>query len=279
MKQYRLLFLSWRDIRSPLKGGAETFTHELMKGLVKKGHQVTHFSPQYSGTLSVEVIDGIEYRRKGNMFTVLYHSANFYFRNHQIIHYVVDQCNTHRFFSFLWVKRSKRVFFIHQLTREIWFYHAKFPFHYLGFVLEPLLLWLNRNDRCITVSESTKHDLLKIGFRDHNVTILPEGLDIPPLKQEDFYQKEETPTFLYIGRMAKYKGIHDALVAYREFNKEYPKSKFWVIGAFNQEYFSKTIEQELIKSSLSYAITDGRPDNKVDVSFMGFVSSKKRSST
>ncbi len=39
-----LLFLSWRDIKHPKAGGAEVFTHEMLRR-VSDDYEITHFLP------------------------------------------------------------------------------------------------------------------------------------------------------------------------------------------------------------------------------------------
>ena len=44
-----LLFLSWRDIEAPKKGGAEVFTHEMLSRRDQELSKVVHFSPFFEG--------------------------------------------------------------------------------------------------------------------------------------------------------------------------------------------------------------------------------------
>ena len=40
-----ILALSWRDIRSPKMGGAETHTHEMLRRVDHEKYRVIHFAP------------------------------------------------------------------------------------------------------------------------------------------------------------------------------------------------------------------------------------------
>ena len=108
-----ILFLSWRDIKAPKHGGAEIYTHEMLKRIDLNKYRIIHFSPEFEEGASEEFVDGIEYIRSGNAFSVIWKARQFYRRNKEHINFVVDQCNTHRFFSKLWVPHRKRIFFIH----------------------------------------------------------------------------------------------------------------------------------------------------------------------
>ncbi|WJH27731.1 hypothetical protein N6H13_21350 [Paenibacillus sp. CC-CFT742] len=105
-----VLLLSWRDILAPRRGGAEVFTHEMLKRSTSERYQYVHFSPEFPGSQPIQEIDGILYVRSGNIWSVILHAAKFYRKHHKQISYVINQCNTHQFFTRLWVPRSKRIF-------------------------------------------------------------------------------------------------------------------------------------------------------------------------
>ena len=209
-----ILFLSWRDIKAPKMGGAEVFTHEMLRRIDKEKFRIIHFSPVFQGSKEREDIDGVLYLRSGSFISVINRARKFYKLNKKEINYVVDQCNTHRFFTKFWVEKNKRIFFIHQLTREIWDINLKFPFSWLGKTTETLFLKLSKNDPTMTVSNSTKKDLVQIGFPEKNITILPEGIDFTHWNHAEFKEKEKVPTFIYVGRYSNYKGIDKVVKAF-----------------------------------------------------------------
>ena len=45
----RILWFNWRDIKHPEAGGAEVLTHEVMRRLVQRGHEMTLFCPKVQG--------------------------------------------------------------------------------------------------------------------------------------------------------------------------------------------------------------------------------------
>ncbi len=66
----KILILNWRDIKNPNGGGAEILTHELAKGWVKSGHNVTQFSSSFKGSKPQEIIDKVKFARKGSWWNV-----------------------------------------------------------------------------------------------------------------------------------------------------------------------------------------------------------------
>lgn len=267
----RLLFLSWRDIHHRKAGGAEVFTHELMSRLDKDIYDITHISPSStnrSGELnpSQETIEGINYLRRGNWMTVIFYSLVYYIRNGREIDYVIDQCNTHRFFTPLWVKSSKRIFFIHQMTKEIWTMNLPNWIGAIGQVLEGYMTWIYRNSHLIlTVSDSTKKDLMAFGCKEDYIVVLPEGIDFMPWQAEDLEKKEEG-LFTYVGRYSSYKGIDSALEAFCRIHIKYPETRFQVIGKKNEKYIEEVLEP--IRQ---------RYDIEEDViTYLGFVSEEEK---
>ena len=266
----RILFLSWRDIKHPKSGGAETYTHEVLKRLVDRGMVIEHFSVLFDDGVRYEEIDGVQYRRSGSNLTVIPKAMAYYYQNQSEIDLVVDQCNTHRFFSSLWIPHHKRVFFIHQLTREIW--HQMYPGKrgYLGNWAETFLLKLNSRDNTITVSESTKCDLLNVGFKADRVNIAPEGLFFEPWTPEQFCEKEGD-TLLYAGRINPYKGVEVCIRSLAAIKKSGKRTRLWVVGKGDSTYVDGRLKPLIEELGLTHSSGMGDPRTK-DVHFFGFVS-------
>lgn len=267
-----ILFLSWRDIKAPKMGGAEIYTHEMLKRMDRSNYRILHFSPVFQGCSDLEDIDGIIYYRSGTIFSVINRAIKFYRQNRENINFVVNQCNTHRFFTKFWVEKTKRIFFIHQLTRKIWFYHTRFPISLLGYLLESSVLKLNKNDLTVTVSESTKYDLVQIGFSPDKISVIPEGLGFTPWCKDDFKAKEKSTTFIYVGRFAEYKGIDDAISSYSLFKKKYPSAKMWIVGKVNMKYIRKRLNPICKKNNLSVSFDK----SAADIEYKGFVTEEEK---
>lgn len=267
-----ILALSWRDIKSPTAGGAEVHTHEMLHRIDQGKYRVIHLSAMYDGLKEEEEIDGITYLRKGSIFSCIHYARKYYKKNKNQIDYVIDQCNTHRYFTPFWVEQEKRIFYIHQLTREIWDINLKFPLSKIGKIMETPLLRLNKNDRVITVSESTKQDLVDVGFDPNKIFIVYNGISFEPWKEEDFLPKEKNPTFIYVGRYAKYKGIDAAVEALGMLKKNCPNAKLWILGKRNDEYINSALKPITDKYGLSWG--DRQIDG--DIITWGYVSEQEK---
>jgi hypothetical protein len=84
---------------------------------------------------------------------------------------VIDEVNSIPFFAKFYAK-EKNILLVHQLCRQIWFYQMFFPLSLIGYLLEPLYLRLLSDRKVITVSESTKRDLTRFGFKAENTSIM-----------------------------------------------------------------------------------------------------------
>lgn len=268
-----ILSLSWRDIKSPASGGAEVHTHEMLSRVNHGKYRIIHLSAMYDGLAESENIDQVDYIRKGNVFSVIWHAMIFYKRNRKNIDYVLEQCNTHRFFTPLWVEKEKRIFYIHQLTREIWDIMMKFPMSKVGKFMENFLLRINRKDYTITVSESTKQDLINAGYDINKIFIVPNGVNFEPWKPEAFSKKESVPTYVYVGRYAGYKGIDVAVEAFGKLKKNKTDAKLWILGKKNDEYISKCLLPICHMYGLSWGVEG---DEDADIIGWGFVSEQKK---
>lgn len=267
-----ILALSWRDLKSPTAGGAEVHTHEMLKRADRQKFRIIHFAALYEGGRPSEFIDNIHYIRKGSIISVIWYAFCYYIRNRKNIDFVIEQCNTHRFFTPIWVKRRKRIFYIHQLTREIWDINLKKPFNIMGRVLENSMLRLNKNDYTIALSPSTKKDLIEVGFKEDKIKIIPVGMSFEPWNKESMYLKEDNPTFVYVGRYAFYKGIDIAIEAIGKLKKKHKNIHLWIIGKKDELY----IKNKLYPISYKYGLSWSDDDRAADIVSWGFVSEDKK---
>ena len=267
----KILALSWRDVKSPKAGGAEVQTHEMLKRISDRV-EIEHISPCYKNMKREEVIDGIRYIRHGNVFTVIFFAIQYYKKNKNGIDYVIDQCNTHRFFSKFWVESEKRIFLIYQLTREIWKVNLPFPLAQLGMILETPLLKLNKNDIVITESKSTKDDLVSVGFCEEKIHIIPIGLNDLILNEDRESVEKEEHSLIYVGRYSEYKGIDKAIEAMALIKKEFTDSKIYICGKEDVNFTKQVIKPICEKNGLKL----GSMERDGDVILCGYVSEKEK---
>lgn len=236
-----ILIFSWRGPGHPHAGGAEKATHEYAKGWVKAGHQVTLFTSYYLGCKSEEVIDGVMIIRRGTQILGVHLKASLWYLNEKQSRYdlVIDQFHGIPFFTPLFVK-EKKLAFIHEVTKEIWRLNPlPKPLNLipalLGTIFEPFIfMLLYHYIPFMTGSNSTKKDLIEWRIPEDNITIIKYGLEPPPLKEIPPKQKKNT--LIFLGALAKDKGIEDVLKTFAQINSKVKGFDFWVVGKGEAEY-------------------------------------------
>ena len=228
----RILILNWRDIRNPSSGGAEILTHEMAKRWVKKGHYVIQFSSSFKNAKTEETIDGVRFIRKGQWWNVHFFAFIYYFlRFRSNTDIVIDEVHWFPFFSILYARR-KTVALTCELANKLFFTLFPYPIALFFRGIEKMYLFFYKNVPTMVISESTKSDLIDEGVRSNLITILPMGLSTP--KNLRKYPKEKNPTFIYLARLNKQKGILDAIYTFANINKQLAKSHkptLWIVGS------------------------------------------------
>lgn len=255
-----ILILNWRDISHPLAGGAEIVTHEHAKKWQAWGHAVIQFSSRYYGSKKNDEIDKIKIIRYGNNYTVHVMAFLYYliFLRGKI-DLIVDEFHGIPFFTPLYAK-CKKLAFIHETTEEIWFKNMRFPFSYIGFFVEPFLFKIYRGIPFMTVSNSTKKDLVKFGIKSKNIYKIYNG--ITKIKNE--FKKEKEYTIIYVGRLTQDKGTRDAIYAFHEVKKRI-KAQLWIVGREEKKDFRKELEKIVNTLNLEKYVT-----------FFNYVSEEKK---
>lgn len=245
-----ILILSWRGPGHPNEGGAEIATHEYAKAWVRKGHSVTLFTSYYRGAQRKEFIEGVEIIRRGAQ-TFGVHIAAFIwyvFGDHKRYDLVIDQFHGIPFFTPLYV-RSKKMVLIHEVAKEVWQYNQyPFPLNLfvasIGFRVEPHIFKLYRKIHFMTISKSTKADLIDWGIHKKNITIVYNGVSKP---QSFIFKKNSRKTITFLGALTKDKGIEVAIDTFHYLNKNYKTDfQFWIIGkgeGWYVKYLKKRVDQ------------------------------------
>ena len=222
-----VLWLNWSDIKNPNAGGAEVFTHEVMRRLAAKGHHMTLFTAEIPKGSQNEDLDGVNIIRQGNRYSVYGKAREYYLGHSNQFDYVVDEINTKPFLTPRFIKHKPILALIHQLAREFWFYETFFPLNLIGYYyLEKKWLSYYRNILTVTVSNSSKNDLEQLGFK--KILLAPPGLSVMPLP--DLPNKESDPTIVFMGRFKRAKLPDHAIEAFRIIKNEIPQVKMWMIG-------------------------------------------------
>lgn len=250
--------LSWRTPGHPQAGGAESLTHEILRRAVERGHSVTWRSASWPGAAATDELDGIAISRSGRQWTVHARAWPWARRRLSEFDVVVDQINTIPFFTPLWVPRVMRRMFIFQTAREYWWRQTRGLFRLIapiGYLLEPWYLRTYRRTRAITISGSTRDELIALGFPRDAVVVLPMAADVPVT--EPLPEKDWAPSVVVIGRLEPAKNVEESIEAFAGFQAAEPEATLEIVGAGAPDYREK-LERFVRKLGLQGVTFHGR---------------------
>lgn len=265
-----ILVFSWRGPQHPHAGGAEDVTHKHAKAWAKAGHDVTLFTSYFRGAKAKEIIDEVQVIRMGSEVVSVQVAAFIWYLmgKHKKFDLVIDQFHGIPFFTPLYV-RTRKLAFIHEVAKEVWKLNPwKKPFNLLPYVFgtffEPFIFKIiYKKIQFMTVSESTRDDLIAWDIPKRNITIIHNGVDFS-------YNPKKTPekalkkTAIYLGALSEDKGIFDTVHAFSEIIRKDEDWQLWIVGKSSVDIDKRL--KELVKNL----------NIKNKVKFWGFVSDKKK---
>lgn len=236
--------LSWRGPDHPNAGGAELVMHEHSKAWIKGGHTVTLFTSSFVGAKKNEIKNKVKIIRSGRQFfDVQLRAAIWYlFRKHGKFDLVIDEFHGIPFFTPIYT-RGKTIAFIHEVAKEVWKLNpwpkpAGYVPACIGPFIEKLIFKIfYKKTPFITVSESTKKDLLSMGVHSKNIEVIKNGVNLLKVGSQ---KKEIAPTVIFLGAISEDKGIYDAIKAFNEIYKKDDMFQFWVVGRGGHDELKKT---------------------------------------
>jgi glycosyltransferase involved in cell wall biosynthesis len=223
--------LNRRDSRNPEGGGSEIYLERVAAGLVARGHTVTVFCSAYEQSIPNDVVDGVEFVRRGSKLGVhreAVREIRAQVRNGVDI--IVDVQNGIPFFSRLAAPRTPSVVLVHHLHREQWPVVYEPTRAKIGWFIESQVSpRLYRDRQYVAVSEHTRDELVSLGVNRSRIDVVPNGVDKPtsPLPHPRTLGR---PTITVLGRLVPHKQVEHALLAAQSLRQELPDLHVDVIG-------------------------------------------------
>lgn len=225
-RRLRILVLNWKCTRHPAAGGAELFTHEIIRRWAAAGHDVTLFASAVAGAPESEVVDGYTVVRRGTRLGVYREARRFWAETHGSFDVIVDEVNTRPFESPLWADVPV-VAHIHQLARDVWFREMPVPVAAAGrFVMEPAWLRAYRDTTITTISDSSASSLRAVGLA--HVVDIGLGVSLPAMLPAP--AKDDEPTVAFVGRMVSAKRPLDAIAGFAHAREQLGRGRLLMVG-------------------------------------------------
>jgi glycosyltransferase involved in cell wall biosynthesis len=203
-----LLVVNWQDRLNPQAGGAEVHLHETFGRLAARGHRVTLLVSGWEGGAPRERIDDLEVHRVGRRysFPLVVRGAYHELRKEHSFDLVIENINKLPLMTPLWMEEPV-VGLVNHLFGATAFREASWPVATIVWSAERLVPWVYRSVPFQVVSRSTADDLADRGIDPAHIEVIPGGIDHALLRPSPDVSRFPTPTFAYVGRLKRYKGI------------------------------------------------------------------------
>lgn len=226
-----ILLVNWNDRENPHAGGAEIHLHEIFGRLVRLGHRVDLIASGWHGAPERAVVDGLSVRRVGGRLSFAVQArgavrAALAERRHDV---VVEDINKIPLFL-AGMTRLPFCVVIPHLFGTTAFAEAAWPMALTVWGLEKGIPAAYRRAAFHAISDSTRDDLIARGIAAERITVIYPGVDAQWYHPDPGSPRAAAPTFLYVGRLKRYKGVDTALRAFAAARRIRPDLAFDVAG-------------------------------------------------
>jgi glycosyltransferase involved in cell wall biosynthesis len=210
----RILAVNWQDLENPRAGGAEVHFFEIFGRLVAAGHAVTLVTSGWPGAAPTAGIRGISVRRVGGRHTFAARGRRAVRRALRAQDYdvVVEDINKLPLFLPLLTPLPFYVIVPH-LFGTTAFREAAWPIAAVVWAAERPVPRVYRRAAFHAISASTRDDLVARGVPADRVRVICPGVDSGWFAPDPGTPRTPVPTFLYVGRLKRYKGVETAVRA------------------------------------------------------------------
>jgi len=210
----RILVVNWQDREAPLAGGAEIHLHEIFGRIAAAGHEVALLCGGWAGCAPRATLDGITVHRAGTRYTFPFVARGYYRRHLAALDYdvLVEDINKVPLQTARWGAR-RTVALVPHLFGGTVFREAAFPVAAAVWLAERPLARAYRGVPFEAISESTADDLVARGVPREAVRVIYPGIDARAYTP-DAAGRADVPTFTYLGRLKRYKGVEFVVRAF-----------------------------------------------------------------
>lgn len=225
----RVLVLNERDSHHPRSGGAEIHVAEIFRRLAARGIDVTLLTSGFPGAASESTDEGMHILRLGRIRyyypRAIWHCARETRRGRYDV--VVECLNKLPYQSPLY-SAVPVVAIAHHLFGESAFLQV--PWHVAATVwtLERTIPWLYRDVPFVSISESTRDDLVARGISPAQIEVHHCGIRRPTVEAPPFSSR--APRVVYVGRLERYKQVDVLLRAVARLSATHPDIAIDIIG-------------------------------------------------
>lgn len=206
--------MNWLDLDNPQAGGAEVHFFEIFGRLAAAGHAVTLVASGWAGAPPGATLRGIEVQRVGGRYSFARHARGTVRRllRERAYDVVVEDINKVP----LYLPRVTALpcyAIVPHLFGGTAFREAAWPVAAAVWLAERGVPRAYRRAAFHAISESTRDDLVARGVAAASIRVIYPGVDAAWFYPDPATPRAATPTFLYVGRLKRYKGVETAIRA------------------------------------------------------------------
>ncbi|HJR16505.1 MAG TPA: glycosyltransferase family 4 protein, partial [Gemmatimonadales bacterium] len=203
-----ILLVNWQDRANPHAGGAEIHLFEIFGRLAARGHRVRLICSGWKGAARRTTLDGIAVERVAGRDSFALFGRHAVQRAIRVErpHILIEDINKLPLF----LAAGTRVPFcaiVPHLFGTTAFAEVAWPIASIVWAAERPLPWAYRRAGFHAISESTRDDLISRGIRPERIRVIHPGVDSKLFTPGPAGRRSAVPSFLYVGRLKRYKGI------------------------------------------------------------------------
>ena len=210
----RILLVNWRDRTNPEAGGAEVHLHEIFGRLAARGHEVHLLASGYPGAAPEAALDGMTVHRVAGEYGFAWAGRRAFGRLARALRpdVVVEDVNKlPLYLPLLWP--GPLVLLVPHLFGTTAFREVAWPVAAVVWMAERPMPRVYRGAAVHAISGSTRDDLVGRGFPRAAIRVIYPGVDADLYCPAAGVARAERPTFLYVGRLKRYKAVEVAIEA------------------------------------------------------------------
>ena len=257
----KVLVINWQDRENPLAGGAEMHLHEIFERLAGMGHEITLLCGGWPGCPPRATLGGIDVHRVGTRQTFALKVFRYWSRvlRDQPFDVLFEDINKAPLYTPFWGARKPVVACVPHLFGGTVFQELAWPLAAAVWLSERPLPYAYRGIPFQAISQSTADDLVSRGIARADVEVIYPGVSFDHFTP-DRAARATAPTFAYVGRLKKYKGVDLVIKAFAALGD--PTATLEIAGAGDYRPSLEALTQSL--------------DLGVRVRFLGFISEAEK---
>ncbi|HEX5631663.1 MAG TPA: glycosyltransferase family 4 protein, partial [Gemmatimonadales bacterium] len=259
----RILLSNWLDLRNPQAGGAEIHLFEIFSRLAARGHAVQLVCSGWEGCAPTETVDGIAVTRVGGRHSFALRGRGAIRRAIAAFRPDVVCEDINKLPLFLAGLTDKPFCaIVPHLFGATAFEEANAAMASIVWLAERPLPRMYRRAGWHAISESTRDDLVRRGVPADRIRVIHPGVDGRRYAPDAAVARTAVPTFVYVGRLKRYKGIDLAVRALAVARRTRPELRLAIAGGGDHRPALERLTRELGQAEA--------------VRFLGFVSEAEK---